>query len=115
MLTRRLQVALAAGVILGVFCILGASARSGFSREADWLFALWYNRVLLGLVIGLPWKPLGLGLSLGRGAVLGLVVSLAFYSADGFSDGISFLVGGVYGVIIEYVAWRWGNHGTAGA
>ena len=35
-------------------------------------------------------------------ALLGLIVSFAFYSASGFTDVVSFLAGVVYGVIIEF-------------
>jgi hypothetical protein len=36
----------------------------------------------------------------GNGAVLGLLVSLAFYLSTGMTDLVSFLAGIVYGVII---------------
>jgi len=48
-------------------------------------------------------------MSLARGAVLGLVVSFAFYSAIAFQDVISFLAGIGYGVIIEAVAFKYGE------
>lgn len=111
MLTKRMKVSLVTGAILGVVCIIGASVRSGFESEAYWLFALWYNRVLMGLVIGLPWGDIGLTKAIVRGAVLGFVVSFAFYSATGFGDIVSFLAGVIYGMIIEYVAYRFGRAG----
>jgi len=107
--TKRLKISLLTGAILGVVCIIGASVRSGFQSEAYWLFALWYNRLLMGLVIGLPWQNSGLKKAVVRGAFLGLFVSFAFYSATGFSDVVSFLAGILYGIIIEYFAFRFGN------
>jgi len=104
-----MQVCIAAGAILGVFCIVGAMVRSGFERDALYLFAFWYNRLLMGVVIGLAAAASGLSIALGRGALLGLLVSFAFYSATGFDDGVGFLAGIVYGVIIEYVAFKYGN------
>lgn len=106
MMTKRINVALLAGAVLGVFCIVGALIRSGFQVEYTLLFSLWYNRLLMGLVIGLPWPKIGLLKRLARGAVLGLIVSFAFYSATGFTDVVSFLAGIVYGIIIEYLAFR---------
>jgi len=106
MFTRRLWISLIAGAILGVVCILGALVRSGFKSDAVFLFALWYNRVIMGLVIGAAWKRLTLPLTIARGAVLGLLVSFAFYSSTGFGDIVSFLAGIVYGVIIEFVAFK---------
>ncbi len=107
MLGQRLIVSIAAGAILGVFCIVGASIRSGFEQEAFYLFAFWYNRLLMGLVIGLAGDKLGMPQVLLRGALLGAIVSFAFYSATGFGDFVGFLAGIVYGVIIEYVAFKY--------
>lgn len=109
MFTKRMKVSLATGAVLGVVCIIGALVRSGFESETFWLFALWYNRLLMGLVIGLPSGNVGLKKALARGAVLGLFVSFAFYSSTGFGDIVSFLAGIIYGMIIEYFAFRSGR------
>ena len=106
MMTKRIKVSLIAGAVLGVFCIVGALVRSGFQVEYYLLFSLWYNRLLMGLVIGLPWPKMGMPKLLARGAVVGLIVSFAFYSSTGFTDLVSFLAGIVYGVVIEYLAFR---------
>ncbi len=103
-MTKRMKVSLLAGAVLGFFCIVGALVRSGFQIEYYLLFSLWYNRLLMGLVIGLNWPKIGMPMVLVRGAVLGLIVSFAFYSATGFSDVISFLAGIVYGIMLEYIA-----------
>ncbi len=105
MITKRLKVSILMGVILGVFCIIGAAVRSGYQRDALWLFALWYNRLLMGLLIGLPWRNNSLLKAIGRGALLGLFVSFAFYSATGFDDIVSFLAGMAYGMIVEGIAF----------
>ena len=106
MMTKRIKVSLIAGAVLGIFCIVGALVRSGFQVEYYLLFSLWYNRLLMGLVIGLPWPKMGMPKLLARGAVVGLIVSFAFYSSTGFTDLVSFLAGIVYGVVIEYLAFR---------
>ncbi|MEQ8235519.1 MAG: hypothetical protein ABRQ23_01945 [Syntrophomonadaceae bacterium] len=107
MFTQRLKVCIIAGAILGVFCIIGASIRSGFERDAVYLFAFWYNRLLMGIVIGLAVATADMAKALSRGALLGFLVSFAFYSATGFDDSVGFMAGIVYGIIIEYVAWRY--------
>ncbi len=99
-------ICLASGAILGLICIAGSLVRSGFNSDASLLFALWYNRLLMGLVIGANWKKLILPKTIIRGAILGLIISFAFYSSTGFSDLISFLAGIIYGIIIEYVAFK---------
>jgi hypothetical protein len=108
MFTKRMWVCLASGAILGVVCIVGALIRSGFESDTYFLFSLWYNRLLMGLLIGAAWKNLSLPKTIGRGAIFGLIVSFAFYSSTGFVDIISFLAGIVYGIIIEYVVFKFG-------
>ncbi len=105
---KRLIVSLIMGSILGVVCIIGAQLRSGFETEITYLFAFWYNRLLLGLVIGLI-SSISLKKALIRGFILGLIISFAFYSATGFTDLTGFIAGAFYGVIIEYVAYKFNN------
>lgn len=111
MVTQRMKISVVMGALLGVVCIIGAQLRSGFEREALYLFAFWYNRLLMGVVIGLAGGTQELKLALGRGAVLGLLVSFAFYSSTGFEDAVGFAAGIGYGVIIEYVAYRSADRG----
>ncbi|PKM64381.1 MAG: hypothetical protein CVU96_03140 [Firmicutes bacterium HGW-Firmicutes-20] len=100
---RRMLESLMGGVLLGLVCVIGASVRSGFTASPVFVFSLWYNRVVLGLLIGAPWAKISRSKALLRGALFGLLVSFAFYSSTGFTDHISFLAGIVYGVILE--AW----------
>ena len=100
-MNRRMKEALLGGVLLGIVCVIGAYVRSGLSASPAYVFSLWYNRVLLGLVVGAPWTASSRSWVLLRGALLGLMVSFAFYSSTGFSDHISFLAGILYGVILE--------------
>ena len=108
-ITKRMLVCVAAGALLGVVCILGAQVRSGFTHEFSYLFSFWFNRFLMGIVIGFAPGTSTTFQAVGRGAVLGLLVSFAFYSSTGFSDGIGFGVGLVYGIIIEYAALKLGG------
>lgn len=100
-MSKRMRVALIGGVLLGIVCVIGAYIRSGFTASPTFVFALWYNRVILGLVVGAPWTKTSRKNALLRGALFGLLISFAFYSATGFQDPISFLAGIVYGVILE--------------
>ena len=105
MFTKRMAVSLAAGAILGVVCIIGATIRSGSGLDTVFLFAFWYNRLLLGFVIGLLDGQKKLPYLLFRGAMIGLVISFAFYSSIGFGDPVGFFAGIIYGVIIEGAAF----------
>jgi len=106
---KRLFIALGSGAVLGVFCILGASIRVGWSGNQLLIISLWYNRLVMGLLIGLAGD---LKLLKGesnwilRGAFLGLMVSAAYFLTAGANDWVSFLAGVVYGMIIEYILRR---------
>ncbi|MFW6003888.1 MAG: hypothetical protein ACOCPT_05650 [Halanaeroarchaeum sp.] len=107
---RRLAIGILVGAFLGIFCILGVGLRIGFEGNLLFLFAMWYNRVVMGLVIGLAG-----GLTLVdsrynvfvRGFVLGLVVTAAIAFTSEFRDWPSFFAGLAYGVIIDWVATRY--------
>lgn len=105
-MNKRLKEGLIGDVLLGIVCIIGAYVRNGADVSLNFVFALWYNRVVMGLLIGAPWPQLTRSHSLVRGAVFGLIVSFAFYATSGFVDPVSFLAGIVYGVILEAVLGR---------
>ncbi|AHM57786.1 hypothetical protein EAL2_808p02810 (plasmid) [Peptoclostridium acidaminophilum DSM 3953] len=107
MLTGRMKICIAAGAVLGLFCIIGASIRSGFEKDAVYLFSFWYNRLLMGVVVGLAEQVKNLQKAIIRGALFGLLVSFAFYSATGFYDSVGFAAGIIYGIIIEYIAFKY--------
>ncbi len=98
---KRMKEALIGGALLGLVCVVGAFIRSGFTAAPVFVFSLWYNRVIIGLAVGAPWVETGRIKSLFRGALLGLLVSFAFYSSTGFQDHVSFVAGILYGVILE--------------
>jgi len=102
-MSKKMKLALIGGALLGVVCVVGAYLRSGSTASPVFVFSLWYNRVIIGLTVGAPWQVTTRNKALLRGAVLGLLVSFAFYSATGFKDPVSFVAGIVYGVILE--AW----------
>ena len=100
-MNKRLKESLIAGAVLGIICVVGAYLRSGSTASPLFVFSLWYNRVIIGLAVGAPWKETSRTRALLRGALLGLVVSFAFYSSTGFQDPVSFVAGIVYGTLIE--------------
>lgn len=102
-MNKRVIFGIILGAFLGVFCIIGASLRMPGEVSTVYLFSFWFNRVLMGLVIGLFPRNPSLKLSLIRGIFLGALVSFAFYSSTGFLDLMGFAAGLVYGLIIETV------------
>ncbi|QSG09294.1 hypothetical protein [Halapricum desulfuricans] len=109
---RRLAIGVLTGAALGVLCIVGVGLRIGFEGNELFLIAMWYNRVVMGLLIGLAG---GLRIVdseynvLVRGVLLGLVVTTAITLTSEFRDWPSFLAGVAYGAIIDWVATRYGR------
>ncbi|MBU0577125.1 hypothetical protein KJ742_03155 [Patescibacteria group bacterium] len=107
---KRMLLAIITGAVLGVFCIIGVGYRFGYSGNELFLFATWFNRLLMGMVIGLAGSLIiikGKYNALIRGALLGLIVSFSFYLATDFKDLTGFIAGIIYGVIIDYVASKY--------
>lgn len=102
---KRIIIGAITGAILGVFCIVGANVRFGATLSNSFLFWFWFNRLLMGVVFGIiPACTIMWRLPI-RGVIIGLFISLIFYVSSGFVDLTGFLVGAVYGVIIEFVLY----------
>jgi len=100
-MNKRVIIGILLGAILGVICIVGASLRMPGELSPVYLFAFWFNRLLMGLMIGLLSRPKNIKHALFRGIFFGTLISFAFYSATIFFDLTGFLAGLVYGIIIE--------------
>jgi len=108
-MNKRLGLSVLSGAVLGIFCIIGGSIRLGWQGNQLLLFALWYNRLVMGILIGLAGNLIIVKSDWNRvlrGAVLGLIVSGAYFFTSGVSDWVSFFAGIIYGVIIEFVLNR---------
>ncbi len=114
-MSRRMSTSLIGGALLGVICVIGAYVRSGQTASPEFVFSLWYNRVILGLVVGAPWRRRDRTWSILRGAIFGLLISFAFYSSTSFQDPVSFAAGIVYGVILEWWLIKSGSEKIAPA
>ncbi len=106
MLTKRLKISLAVGAVLGVFCIIGVGYRQGYAGNELYLFAMWYNRIIMGLLIGFAGNWLDDRFVI-RGLILGTLVTTAFFFTTAFRDWPGWLAGVAYGVIIDYFATKY--------
>ncbi|MFX1581831.1 MAG: hypothetical protein ACFFCJ_06380 [Promethearchaeota archaeon] len=111
---KRLGIAILTGALLGILCIIGVGARipGGYFANSIYLIGMWYNRVIMGIVIGFAdeiviikgensrmWAN-----SIIRGLLFGIIVSAAIFLSTEFRDIPSFFAGIAYGVIIDLVA-----------
>ncbi len=83
--------------------------RLGFHGNEMFLFAMWYNRVVMGLLIGLAYEVKFIDSHKNfilRGLIFGLILSLAITFTSGFRDLPSFFAGVVYGPIIDGMATK---------
>ena len=102
---KRLPFSIILGAVLGVLCIIGVGTRLGYEGNELFLFATWYNRVLMGVVIGL--LPKTKSNVLIRGGLFGFLISLAFFLTSELRDLMGFFAGVAYGVIIDYIASKY--------
>ena len=111
---KRLGIAILTGALLGILCIIGVGLRLPGGYFANWVFliGMWYNRVIMGLVVGLTdeiviikgensrvWAN-----AIVRGLIFGLIVSAAIFLSTEFRDILAFFAGIIYGIIIDLVS-----------
>lgn len=112
---RRVAISIATGALLGVLCIVGVGTRlfaGAYLENILYLFGMWYNRVIMGLLIGLAGgivlidkeNPKSLANAALRGLILGVLVSSAIFFSDAYQDIMSLFAGFGYGIIIDVVA-----------
>ncbi|OUJ18990.1 putative membrane protein [Methanonatronarchaeum thermophilum] len=108
--SKRILTAIALGGLLGVLCILGVGVRIGYAGNEWFLTGMWYNRVIMGGIIGfaggwtlIPGAQNWLKNAALRGLLLGIFVTSAIAITTGFKDVPSWFAGVAYGVIIDTV------------
>ncbi len=113
---RRLSIATLFGALLGILCIVGVGGRVGFSGNWLYLFSMWYNRLVMGVLIGLAggfviikderYKWINVSI---RGLIFGLFITSAHFLSTEFRDIPSFFAGLAYGLIIDLGATFFGE------
>ncbi len=105
MKAKRLVLATILGILCGLFCMYGTISKfPEFAADTLFLIGIVYNRALIGVVIGIA-DNIDCNPAL-RGAVIGVVVSMAMaiFSVEGMLALLGF--GLVYGVLIDVVTSR---------
>jgi hypothetical protein len=112
---RRIGISVLIGALLGVLCIIGVGARiPGQYSNVIYLTAVWYNRVIMGLMVGFAGHVKIIKSEneknyvnpIVRGIIIGLVVSSAtLLLSDTIPlDWLGWFMGLVYGPIIDVIA-----------
>ena len=93
------------GVVAGAICLYGTMTSIPGMLTWPILATIFYDRVLLGFVVGIAY---GLRMHpLIRGAVIGAVVSLLIAIPSGITGGALLMGAGVvYGIIVDLVATK---------
>ncbi|MGY5858699.1 MAG: hypothetical protein RTU63_04965 [Candidatus Thorarchaeota archaeon] len=111
---RRIGAAIIVGALLGVLCIIGVGSRipGGYSNVV-YLTAVWYNRVIMGIIVGLAGgitivkseRKKNFPNAIVRGLIIGIVVSSAtLLLSETIIDWLGWIAGIAYGPIIDVVA-----------
>ena len=103
--TRRIKISVALGVVVGAICLYGTITGIPGVLTLPILATIFYDRVLLGFVVGIAY---GLKIHpVSRGAIIGAMVSLLIAIPSGITGGALLMGAGVvYGVIIDLVATK---------
>jgi hypothetical protein len=103
--TGRIKISIALGVVAGAICLYGTLTSIPGVLTLPILAAIFYDRVLLGFVVGIAY---GLKIHpLIRGAIIGAVVSLLIAIPSGITGGALLMGAGVvYGIVIDLVATK---------
>jgi len=108
---KRITISVVTGAFLGIFCIIGVGTRIGFNGNIVYLIGMWYNRVIMGLLVGLSGEMNLIEKhnenTILRGAIIGLLVTTAILLSTSFKDIPSFFAGIIYGIIIDYVSTKY--------
>lgn len=108
---KRVLIATGVGTILGIFCIIGQSLRmpsNPMPNATIYLIAAWYNRVIMGILIGFAgeWNLLKNDSALNvifRGAILGTVVSISFGLLQQRIEIMYFFAGILWGILNDLI------------
>ena len=112
---RRVGISIILGALLGILCIIGVGGRvpGGFDANIMYLLGIWYNRVIIGLIVGFAGdmtiikseSEKNLANAAVRGLLLGFIISFAtVFGKPDWIDLLGLLAGVGYGLIIDLVA-----------
>lgn len=105
---KRLFISITTGIFLGIFCVIGIGLRLGFDDNSVFLASAWFNRLIMGILIGLSGHIIFSKKynTLIRGIFFGSLTSFAWFLSTAFRDPLGFVAGIIYGIIIDHIATR---------
>jgi hypothetical protein len=106
----RILISALLGAILGIFCIIGVNQRlpvNPLPSPAIYLLGAWYNRFIMGILIGLAGElhflteKYRIWEAIIRGLIIGALVSVSFAFLQQELTWTYFFAGIAYGLIID--------------
>lgn len=102
-MTKRMKISVLTSIILGLFCVIGANVRFNGELAGYMVGALFLNRIILGILMGVNWDIEGKVKTYIHTLFIGIIVSLQYYMFTNFTDHVSFIAGIVYAFIIYFI------------
>ena len=95
---KRIVIGVITGAILGIICIVGVGSRLGFDNNEIYLIGMWYNRVVMGAIVGLSGEIMLIEdnnnyNAILRGTIFGTIITSAIFFSTSFRDVPSFFAG----------------------
>ena len=113
--SKRMQIAVVISGILGLFCVLGTTTVNLImvGTSLPMLAHIFFNRVLIGLMIGLggdlKLADSSMENTILRGAMIGAIVSVGPALIIGNGAMLFMIAGAIYGAITDYAATKYGK------
>ncbi|HID73409.1 TPA: hypothetical protein EYP38_05710 [Candidatus Micrarchaeota archaeon] len=113
--TKRMTIAVMASILFGIFCAWGSTMVQipGMVVTLPLLATIFYNRVLIGFMVGLAEHVSMLKDRLPnaalRGALIGAIVSIGVMLPGGLEAAALLVFGALYGAIVDVVATKYGG------
>ncbi len=100
---KRILISTLLGSLLGIFCIIGMTTRLNLEFTNPLIIGTWFNRVVLGITLGLLPNCKSLSKAAIKGILAGTIIGFEAYLYTG--DLTGYIASLVYGLITSIVLY----------